>query len=279
GAGGVLIEDGATGNTVGGSGPNTRNFISGNKGHGVSVFADGNVVAGNVIGQGTDSSAQGNTGAGVFISGVGNTVGGTGPNAGNVLANNNQGVAVLSPNSTGNSILGNSIFASAQLGIDIGFDGFTPNADAPRGLANNGQNYPILFNAEDNLTSTTVRGMLHGRPAATYRIEFFASPGPLPASDPEGQIFLGHTSVTTDAAANAHSTAAVQFVPGFNVSGARTVTATATNLATGDTSEFSPPAGFSLENVTLPDQEALVNAPFKYPLGVRVTDSHLDGVL
>src|SRR5207249_2583060 len=99
---GVLIDGGATANTVGGTSAGARNVISGNNLDGVRILnvgTSGNVVLGNFIG--TDSNgtaALGNSADGVFIlvGATANTVGGATASARNVLSGNDlHGVAIL----------------------------------------------------------------------------------------------------------------------------------------------------------------------------------------
>jgi hypothetical protein len=90
-------------------------------------------------------------------------------------------------------------------------------------------------------TTTAVSGTLHSLPGTNFRVEFFTLGGGAT------QTFLGSVAVMTDAAGVA------TFSTMFNKSlGGQSVVATATNLATFDTSEFSaavpvpvipPPAG------------------------------------
>lgn len=86
---GVAIDNGATGNTVGGSGTNHFNVISGNTAFGVSIHAsNSNTVAHNVIGTdypGTLDLGNGNSGIQV-VDATGCSIGGTG--AGNLIVGN-----------------------------------------------------------------------------------------------------------------------------------------------------------------------------------------------
>src|SRR5262245_22959024 len=90
----------------------------------------------------------GNGGPGVLIglAAADNTVGGTTIGTANFIAHNaDTGVGLTLDASTGNSILGNSIFANGQLGIDLGQNDVTPNDKAdPDAGPNNFQNAPVI---------------------------------------------------------------------------------------------------------------------------------------
>src|SRR5207253_801112 len=99
------------------------------------------------------------------------TIGGTISGSGNVIANNGVGVILRSsssaPDSSGVSILGNSIFGNAGIGISLGYyivnNQFAPLPNTPGGPhtgANGLQNYPVLTIAGSG-TSTTVIGTLN----------------------------------------------------------------------------------------------------------------------
>src|SRR5262249_39952053 len=130
----------------------------------------------------------------------------------------------------GNRIQENSIFGNEGVAIDLASDGPTPNdpldADGgPNGL----QNYPVLSGLVPLANGRlSVTGTLDSTPNRTFRIELFASAAP-----GEGAIFLGYALVTTDS--SGHATLAFDFAP---VAGMPFVTATATDLTTGNTSEF-----------------------------------------
>ncbi len=139
---------------------------------------------------------------------------------------------------TGIRILSNSIFSNGGLGINLN-DGSTPNdVQDPDTGANNRQNYPVINSARTKGSRTTIKGTLNSTPSTTttpqtFTIQFFSSPK---STKEEGMKFkgqlTGEQSVTTDAQGNASFSIRVPKTRGF-------VTATATNDATGDTSEFS----------------------------------------
>ncbi len=128
---GILINNSANANTIGGSAPGQRNVISGN-GAGIRIFSNGDntgntIIRGNFIGtDASGTSALGNsggvTGGGVYIDGGdGNTIGGSAPGEGNLIsANSSRGVLISSGDF--NTVLGNKI------GTDL-----TGNAALPNG--------------------------------------------------------------------------------------------------------------------------------------------------
>jgi hypothetical protein len=74
------------------------------------------------------------------------------------------------------------------------------------------------------------------RPGATYTVQFFSNP---PGTG-EGRTCLGQkTGLNVDGSGHASFT----FSPAGKVAVGQTITATATNEFTGDTSEFSAPKG------------------------------------
>jgi CSLREA domain-containing protein len=261
GAGGIMVLSGTTGQggvIIGGFTPGASNVISGNSFFGVDILSvpctatnSNVVVVGNFIGVNSAGNPLGNGQAGIDVGcGVINsTIGGIGAGAGNVIANNGAssssggGVVFESfQTSTGNAILGNSIYgntasiANRGLGIDLGNDGPTPNdgCDADTG-PNNLQNYPILTTAfVPSPGNTTIQGTLNSTANTTYRIEIFSNATCDPSAHGEGQTYLGSTPLTTDVTCNG------SFNVTFPVSLPPTVrlTATATD-PNNNTSEFS----------------------------------------
>ena len=225
-------------NTVGGDSPAARNILSGNDFAGVfiegesSFFggpSDNNKVKGNLIGLGKDG-----------VTALGN---GSGPDI--------PGVGVLGDAAKGNSILSNSIFASSRLGIDLGDNGPTANdgddpntpqldPDADTG-PNQLQNKPEVTSAKPTTKRvkgkkkrfTSISGTLNSNASKTFTIQLFSNP---PGTTDEGKTLIGQKSVKTDASGNASFDLAVSR---SKAPVGSAITATATNEATGDTSEFS----------------------------------------
>ncbi|EMI15641.1 Laminin G, subdomain protein 2 domain protein [Rhodopirellula maiorica SM1] len=239
--GGVLLDGG--GNTVGGSGAGEGNLISGNYEFGILIHSSGNTIQGNLIGTdaaGTSSLGNQGEGIGVGSNASNNTIGGTADGAGNTIAYNT-GVGVeLTTSGTGNSILGNAIYSNGGLGIDLGGDGVTANdgqfddtPDQDTG-ANNLQNFPVLSSITAGPTPVVV-GSLKSTPSRTFRIEFFANASGDASGYGEGQRYVGYIEVTTNATGDA---TIGHYLDGFIATG-ETVSATATDLTTNDTSEFA----------------------------------------
>ena len=144
---GVMLLNGASGNTIGGTAAGDRNVISGNgsvaaggPGRGVVITgagSTGNVVAGNLIGtRPSGTAALGNSNFGVVVTTAGNLIGGDdgttpgGPCTGscNVISGNASGG--ISPGS-GTTIEGNFIGlnASGSANIGNGADGIEVRGD------------------------------------------------------------------------------------------------------------------------------------------------------
>ena len=215
-------------NIIGGTTAGAANVIAGNT-DGVYLSgsgATGNLIEGNFIGTNSGGADQlGNSGDGVAIDGdaSNNTIGGTASGAANIIAyNGGAGVDVLS--GVGNSILSNSISSNAGTGIVLVG---TAN-DAPGRPDDRVGHAPDHVDAGlgDDLTSAA---------STTFLIQVFSNTSADAAGSFEGQTLVGSTTVTTDGGGYANF--------GLSLSGSipigAAITATATNLTTGDTSAFS----------------------------------------
>ena len=214
-------------NVIGGAEPGAANVIAANGREGIYTELRGTRIQGNLIGVDvTGTRALGNGGDGVHLragtgsAGGSDTVGGTEPGAGNVIAySGHDGVAVFGV--TQNAILGNRIFASGNLGIELLSHG---NLDQP---------FPEITSAVLANTGTVIQGTLTSAPDTTYTLEFFANTDCNPSGYGEGEGVLGESTVTTDADGTADFTTTFGGVDAGDY-----ITATATDPA-GNTSAFS----------------------------------------
>ena len=124
---GVLIQNDATGNTIGGTATGSGNQISGNTRNGVKIIGattTGNMVQGNLIGtDATGSAPLANVRHGIEITGgaSSNTVGGTAAGAGNVISGNTRyGMLIGTAGTTGNVVEGNLIGTDAAGAVPLG---------------------------------------------------------------------------------------------------------------------------------------------------------------
>lgn len=231
----------SVGNNIGGSATGAGNLISGNNGHGIQVgTSSSNNFQGNLIGTQIDgTTCLGNTNHGIFILAAGsgnNTIGGIVTGEANTIAcNGRDGVFVSSTAGSGNLISGNSIHSNGELGIDLETDGVDPNDTGdPDTGANNVQNYPLIDAAL--MGSTRVVGSLNSEANTMYRLEFFNSPSADASGNGEGQTFIGSIDVMTNGSGDVSYD---HTFTSFTAALGTFVTATATNLTTNDTSEFS----------------------------------------
>jgi hypothetical protein len=210
-----------------------------------AVLEPGPTIRGNKIGTDiTGTVAISNAGDGISIfrsPDGGTTIGGTHPGDGNTIANSGRYGVFVNSGTGPCSILGNSIFANGNLGINLNgdLDGFTgpvtPNDSGDGDSGPNGlQNNPSLSFAGPAGSHSVIGGSLNSTPSTTFRIEFFANAAADPSGTGEGQTYLGFTNVITNAAGDAAFTATL---PG-SVTIGQVVSATATDPA-GNTSEFS----------------------------------------
>ena len=146
---GIQLDD-APGTLIGGASPGEGNIISENQQNGIDTAGDtaGLWVAGNEIG--TDLTGQlklGNYQSGISLGSSSNTIGGTDAGAANVIEFNGTGRVGAGVQLVGmvdqNTILSNSIYGNAGLGINLG-SGPTPNHAPGTVGPNDYQNYPTL---------------------------------------------------------------------------------------------------------------------------------------
>ncbi|MGH1542729.1 MAG: CSLREA domain-containing protein [Arenicella sp.] len=202
--------------------------------------ASANIIKGNFFGVNSQGDVL-NPGVygnyGIYLRSVNNIVGGTAQGEGNVISNFRNGILLEGTLfdglfSTGNTISGNSIFDNQTMGIDLlGSSRVTPNdtLDSDVG-ANNLQNFPEITVSNTEAFS----GVLNSQPETTYRVELFANTACSTLGYGQGERFIGHVDVTTDVAGVADF-----FYSNSSLTAGEVITATATNITTGDTSEFS----------------------------------------
>jgi hypothetical protein len=192
----LVVNQNASGNTIGGIVPGARNLISGNLDRGITLDGANNLVQGNRIGTDvTGLQPLGNARTGVEIGGPGNTVGGTNSAAANIIAFNGvngngsttNGVDVKI-GATGYAILGNSIFENLGLGIDVNANGIvTPG-------------FPVLTVVSNTGAITVIKGT--HTPNVSFRLELFTNPNADPSGNGEGKTLLTSTNVTPDGGGN-----------------------------------------------------------------------------
>ena len=224
----AVFIDNASSNSI------TGNFVLANGLHGVEL-------AGGATLNTVDQNFIGVPAAGSAIANLGNQDNGVhidGNSSNNLIDNNviahNKLAGVFVGSGTGDAILSNSIYANGQLGIDLAPVGVNPNIQGGPGVGPNDlQNYPVLQEVSSNAQGVAIVGSLNSTPNTTFTLQFFADAGD-PSGFGQGQVYLGQTTVATDAAGNANFSATVttQVPAGYVVS------ATATD-PNNNTSEFS----------------------------------------
>lgn len=221
------------------------NVLSGNTSEAVIIRdsgTEGHKLFGNFIGvarNGTTSLPNGGYGAiWVFGQAKNITIGNISAGNGNTIANNTSDGIEVWGDSTGVTIRGNKIFNNGALGINLdgnnGAGGVTQNDvnDVDTG-ANSLQNFPVLSSAERVQSGIQVAGTLNSKPSKQYAIDFYGNDSADPTGYGEGTHYLGSIVVTTNASGNVSFNSIIGSGQGTLVS------ATATEVATGDTSEFS----------------------------------------
>ncbi len=225
---------GATGLRIGGAGANEGNVVSGNAGAGITLdnVTVGTQVRGNLIGVAADGATpapNGWIGVNIMTGATATTIGGRGPGEANTIAHNgDDGVRALMSVELP-EIIGNRIYENGGLGIDIGLNGVNP-PDA--GDLDGHPNQPTLLAARSSGGTTTV-DIAFDRAAGDYIIDYYANPGGAdPSGYGEGAQLIATAPVTT---AGTGPVVLQHVLPGVGL----TITATATSVATAETSEFS----------------------------------------
>lgn len=239
-----------------------ENIITGNEGYGISTGAPETTFLGNlIVGSGLSGIAFGGDGSSLM---------------GNQIAENGEHGVVVIEQSTdlviGGAGGGNAIFDNAGAGIFLppemevppgaGADVVPPPVSvtiSQNGISDNGglgielapegpnendpgdgdegpnrlQNAPAISSAAVN-GSLTVDGALDSTPGVNHRVEFFVSESCDPSGFGEGSMFVG-----MQGSQPGPGPAMFTFVRDEPIEPGLFVTATATNLLTGDTSEFS----------------------------------------
>ena len=150
GRNGVLIEFGATGNTIGGTISGVRNVISGNVQDGVEILGTGsaaNLVAGDFLGTdatGLSPLGNGYDGVTILAGATGNTIGGMITGARNVISGNIQSGVYISDTATSNNLV-----AGDYIGTD---------ATGANGLGNHINGVVLANGASSNIVGGTTSG-------------------------------------------------------------------------------------------------------------------------
>lgn len=247
--GGVRVSSQANAVSIGAAGVFNRNLISNNLSSGIIAEGSNLNIVNNVIGAGVDGlSPLPNRGAGIEIENLADAViGGNDASKRNTIAHNfNEGI-LLRTGTSGVDIQQNSFFRNGELAIDIGGTGVTLNDPLDVDAGPNGmQNMPEITGVV-NGGLTTVQFRLESSPNTSFRVDFYSTTNVDPTGYGEGREFIGSASGMTDV--NGLLISESLFLDGF--APGTTITATATNNATNQTSEFS--RGFNVNAVSFPN--------------------------
>ena len=195
---GVHIDGGTTDNRV------DRNVISGNRVAGITIFSiktDRNAITRNLIG--TDLTGQralgnGSDGVRIVFGACDNTIGGTREAGNTVACNGRAGIAIESPGSQRNRIVGNRIRGNAGLGIDlfpIGPNGTRPLP--PAAVPNAGMPAPFIGSVVRQKGHAIVRGRVAAERAQGTMVHVYVGE-PGPGGDVQGTRLLGTAPAGSD---------------------------------------------------------------------------------
>lgn len=264
-AGTAVVGNGADAINIRSGADNTSildNLIAHPGGDGIDISgtSTGTTIQGNTIGTDLTGTADwpGRFAAVNLASGVSNTlIGGTAAGESNTIANagsdgaNPNSISIWGDAASGNSILGNSIYGSRGIGIDLDATVATPNdfGDGDSG-PNDLLNHPEITAAVSDGITTTVTFDLDVPPNTDqYRVEFFANPsGSNVAGNWEGERFVSATT-------SSPGTGLTHVFAG----GSAVITATATRIDSGASSGFSSTSEFSAP-ATVTESTVVVNS-------------------
>jgi gliding motility-associated-like protein len=227
-------------NIIGGTLPNAGNIIIDNQ-WGTFHFRTGdfNTYQGNLIGLAYDeSTAVGNSITGIEFEGCDdNLVGGYTAEAANIIAHNVRGIIIGFGTTIAerNAILGNSIYANDFQGIDINDDdAVLVNDGLFNGTnSNQGIDFPEITESTACGGSSTITTFdLRVPTSEDYRVEFFTVTSP-DVTNGEGEIFIGFTTVSVTT-----NPQTIVYDHGYDVGAGLWLTATVTQISSGNTSEF-----------------------------------------
>jgi len=293
GSDGIVIDQGASNNLVGGIEPGAGNLISGNNRYGINIKhwdTYGNLVKGNFIGTdltGNSALGNGSDGIKIFADAYNNKIGGVEGEENIIAFNIGSGILVTyTDGALDNHISCNSIFSNVEIGIDLSMepaspfrDGVTPNDPGdPDTGPNNLQNFPEIttINIDGNgdlwigyfVDSETVN--------STYPIsvQFFKAD-----DEGEGQTFFGSDVFSEADFTAGHKSVNLGNAVELGVSNGDILVTTATD-DNGNTSEFSFAITTGIDQqVTDKDANLLIRNypnPFSFSTKIEFTINHSD---
>lgn len=257
---GLTVFGGASSNLLGGAFSSARNLISGNGSYGLVVGdpgSDCNTIVGNWMGLdagGTNGLPNAFANVALWNGASRNSIGSIALGEGNTIAHSWIGVVLYDDATTNNAIRGNAIFDHDGLGLDLNGDGVTTNHAHAIPGPNAMQSYPVLTNAFANSQATTIAGFLSSNPDRHYWIDVYRNPVAHSSDHGEGQFYFGTAFAQTDA----NGAAYFSLVMDGDFEG-HYFSATASDVVTGDTSEFSR----TLQATNSPSAPAFL-LPFSY---------------
>jgi hypothetical protein len=239
---GVVLSSGAEDVVIGGFFPGQRNIISGSR-TGIVDEAQSTRILNNIIGgDATGAATLGNAEDGINLRGSATIVGSDDPASGNRIVGNG-GAGIAARRGVGHRFLANSIADNDGLGIDLttaedSEPGVNENdADDADAGTNGAQNFPVLVGESVLPGSAKLEGFLDVPSSAvdaTWTLRFYDNAACDESGHGEGEVFLGEADVVL----SGDSEDFLVDLP-IDLGEDHVLTVTATEAATGNTSEFS----------------------------------------